>query len=133
MKGLETPLKSKHARSIIITIHKYREAKTFWTILIRQPIMENKFTAWKFCHLLHKVLREAHESALRHSQKHSNMILEVGKSWGHLQDDIGHCIKAYSKLLVTKLNFHDKNRMIPGSLLITFAQIATIAERDVNY
>ncbi|KAM8708782.1 hypothetical protein ACLKA7_015709 [Drosophila subpalustris] len=133
LKGMETPLKSKHARSIIIIIHKSKEARTFWAIITRQPIMENRFTAWKFCHLLHKVLREGHKCALQQSQKHSNMILEIGKLWGHLQDDIGYCIKAYSKLLVTKLNFHDKNRMYPGSLLITFAEIATIADKDLNY
>lgn len=130
---METPLKSKHARSIIIIIHKSKEARTFWAIITRQPIMENRFTAWKFCHLLHKVLREGHKCALQQSQKHANMILEIGKLWGHLQDDIGYCIKAYSKLLVTKLNFHDKNRMYPGSLLITFAEIATIADKDLNY
>lgn len=133
LKGMETPLKSKHARSIIIIIHKSKEARTFWAIITRQPIMENRFTAWKFCHLLHKVLREGHKCALQHSQKHSNMILEIGKLWGHLQDDMGNCIKAYSKLLVTKLNFHDKNRLYPGSLLITFAEIATIADKDLNY
>ncbi|XP_064541014.1 huntingtin-interacting protein 1 [Drosophila montana] len=133
LKGIEGPLKSKHARSIIIIIHRSKEAQTFWSLITRQPIMENRFTAWKFCHLLHKVLREAHRCVIQQSQKHQKMILEIGKSWGHLQDDIGYCIKAYSKLLVTKINFHDKNRMYPGNLLISFPEIAKASNKDLNY
>ncbi|XP_017864041.1 PREDICTED: huntingtin-interacting protein 1 [Drosophila arizonae] len=133
LKGIEAPLKSKHARSIIIIIHRSKEAQTFWSLITRQPIMENRFTAWKFCHLLHKVLREAHRCVLQQSQKHQKMILEIGKSWGHLHDDIGYCIKAYSKLLVTKLNFHDKNRFYPGNLIIPFSEILKASDRDLNY
>ncbi|XP_016967136.3 huntingtin-interacting protein 1 [Drosophila biarmipes] len=133
LNGLEAPLKTKHARSIIIMIHKAKEAKTFWMIISRQPLMQNRFTAWKFSHLLHKVLREAHESSIRHSQSHKKMILEVGKMWGLLQDDIGCCIQAYSKLLATKLNFHDKNRMFPGTLNISFTELFIAVDRDLNY
>lgn len=133
LKGMEAPLKSKHARSIIIIIHRSKEAQTFWSFITRQPIMENRFTAWKFCHLLHRVLREAHRCALQQSQKHQKMILEIGKSWGHLHDDIGYCIKAYSKLLVTKLNFHDKNRFYPGNLIIPFSEILKASDKDLNY
>ncbi|KAH8371003.1 hypothetical protein KR093_005896 [Drosophila rubida] len=133
LNGLEAPLKSKHARSVIIIIHKSKEARSFWAVITRQPIMESRFSAWKFCHLLHKVLREAHKCAIQQSLKHSNMILEIGKLWGHLHDDIGNCIKAYSKLLVTKLNFHEKNRMYPGSLLISFSEIANVANGDLNF
>ncbi|EDV51601.1 huntingtin-interacting protein 1-related protein [Drosophila erecta] len=133
LNGLEAPLKTKHARSIIIMIHKAKEAKTFWMIISRQPLMQNRFTAWKFSHLLHKVLREGHESAIRHSQSHKKMILEVGKMWGLLQDDIGCCIQAYSKLLATKLSFHDKNRMFPGTLNISFTELFIAVDRDLNY
>ncbi|XP_017003519.3 huntingtin-interacting protein 1 [Drosophila takahashii] len=133
LNGLEAPLKTKHARSIIIMIHKAKEAKTFWMVISRQPLMQSRFTAWKFSHLLHKVLREAHESSIRHSQSHKKMILEVGKMWGLLQDDIGCCIQAYSKLLATKLNFHDKNRMFPGTLNISFTELFIAVDRDLNY
>ncbi|XP_026845723.1 huntingtin-interacting protein 1 [Drosophila persimilis] len=132
LNGLEAPLKTKHARSIIIMIHKTKEAKSFWNTISRQSLMQSRFTAWKFCHLLHKVLREAPPCAIKHSQSHKKMILEVGKMWGHLQDDIGLCINAYCKLLVTKLNFHEKNTF-PGSLIISFKEISKAADRDVNY
>ncbi|KAH8327853.1 hypothetical protein KR067_001050 [Drosophila pandora] len=133
LNGLEAPLKTKHARSIIIMIHKTKEAKSFWMMATRQPLMQSRFTAWKFFHLLHKVMREGHDSAIRHSQSHKKMILEVGKMWGLLQDDIGCCIQSYSNLLASKLNFHDKNRLFPGSLNISFTELFVAVDRDLNY
>ncbi|XP_034659324.1 huntingtin-interacting protein 1 isoform X2 [Drosophila subobscura] len=132
LNGIEAPLKTKHARSIIIMIHKTKEAKSFWNTISRQSLMQSRFTAWKFCHLLHKVLREGHPCAIKHSQSHRKMILEVGKMWGLLQDDIGLCINAYCKLLVTKLNFHEKNPF-PGTLIVSFKELAKAADRDLNY
>ncbi|XP_034133794.1 huntingtin-interacting protein 1 isoform X2 [Drosophila guanche] len=132
LNGIEAPLKIKHARSIIIMIHKTKEAKSFWNTISRQSLMQSRFTAWKFCHLLHKVLREGHPCAIKHSQSHRKMILEVGKMWGLLQDDIGLCINAYCKLLVTKLNFHEKNPF-PGTLIVSFKELSKAADRDLNY
>nr|XP_014090946.1 huntingtin-interacting protein 1 [Bactrocera oleae] len=132
LNPMEAPLKMKHARFIIITTHRVKEAKSLWMIFTRQPLMENRFTAWKFCHLLHKVLREGHASTIKDSQTHKKMILEMGKLWGHLQDGVGNCIQAYSKLIVTKLEFHEKNILFPGSLLIDFKEIEKAAGDDIN-
>ncbi|XP_053954004.1 huntingtin-interacting protein 1 [Anastrepha ludens] len=132
LNPMEAPLKMKHARFIIITTHRVKEAKSLWMIFTRQPLMENRFTAWKFCHLLHKVLREGHASTIKDSQTHKKMILEMGKLWGHLQDGVGNCIQAYSKLIVTKLEFHEKNILFPGSLLIDFKEIEKAASDDIN-
>lgn len=132
LNPMEAPLKIKHARSVIITTHRTKEGKSLWAVVTRQPIMEYRFTAWKFCHLLHKVLREGYETCIRHSQSHKKMILEMGKLWGHLQDGVGHCIQAYSKLIVTKLDFHEKNAIFPGSLLIEFRDIEKFAGEDIN-
>ncbi|XP_039965360.1 huntingtin-interacting protein 1 isoform X2 [Bactrocera tryoni] len=132
LNPMEAPLKMKHARFIIITTHRVKEAKSLWMIFTRQPLMENRFTAWKFCHLLHKVLREGHASTVKDSLMHKKMILEMGKLWGHLQDGVGNCIQAYSKLIVTKLEFHEKNILFPGSLLIDFKEIEKAAVDDIN-
>lgn len=128
----EAPLKVKHARSVIIATHRSKSAKPFWAVITRQPIMEHRFTAWKFCHLLHKVLREGHESAVKHSQTHKTLILEVGKLWGHLQDGVGKCIEVYTRLLVNKLDFHQKNANIPGSLALDFNEFSRIVGGDFN-
>lgn len=128
----EAPLKMKHARSVIIATHRTKSVKPFWAIVTRQPLMENRFTAWKFCHILHKVLREGHENAIKQSQTHKTLILEVGKLWGHLQDGVGKCIELYTKLLVNKLEFHQKNACFPGSLALDFNEVVKMAGNDYN-
>lgn len=133
LNPMETPLKLKHARSAIISTHRTKETKSFWAVVTKQPLMENRFTAWKFCHLVHKVLREGHPSALKHSRSHKLMIHEMGKLWGHLQDGVGHCIQAYTKLIVTKLDFHEKNPYFPGSLVIDFKDLERVAGDDINF
>uniref|UniRef100_A0A1B0FPD8 Huntingtin-interacting protein 1 n=1 Tax=Glossina morsitans morsitans TaxID=37546 RepID=A0A1B0FPD8_GLOMM len=135
MKALnpsEAPLKMKHARSIIIATYRTKDLKSFWAIITRQPLMSHRFTAWKFCHLLHKVTREGHPISLKQSLVHKTLILDVGKLWGHLRDGVGACIESYTKLLVNKLQFHEKNVIFPGSLLLEFSEIEKFAENDEN-
>uniref|UniRef100_A0A1A9VT65 I/LWEQ domain-containing protein n=1 Tax=Glossina austeni TaxID=7395 RepID=A0A1A9VT65_GLOAU len=128
----EAPLKMKHARSIIIATYRTKELKSFWAIIAGQPLMAHRFTAWKFCHMLHKVTREGHPISLKQSLVHKTLILDVGKLWGHLQDGVGACIESYTKLLVNKLQFHEKNPIFPGSLRLEFSEIEKFAENDAN-
>lgn len=51
---------------------------------------------------------------------------------GHLNDGYGLCIKQYTKLLVTKLNFHDRNPKFPGSLVLRRGELDKIAGNDIN-
>lgn len=108
-----------------------KEVKSLWVILIRQSLMEHRFSAWKFCHILHKVMREGHPVALKQSLTHKKLILEVGKLWGHLQDDVGPCIKFYTKLLVQKLDFHEKYPIFPGPIAVDFDDIVKYASTDM--
>uniref|UniRef100_A0A1A9WDG6 I/LWEQ domain-containing protein n=1 Tax=Glossina brevipalpis TaxID=37001 RepID=A0A1A9WDG6_9MUSC len=128
----EAPLKMKHARNVIIATYRTKELKSFWSIITRQPLMVHRFTAWKFCHMLHKVMREGHPISLKQSLIHKALILDVGKLWGHLQDGVGACIESYTKLIVNKLEFHEKNVIFPGSLLIEFNEIENYANDDAN-
>jgi huntingtin interacting protein 1 len=130
--SFESPIKSKHVRAAIIGTYHSNGGHAFWAIAIRQPLQENRITAWKFCHVLHKLLREGHHLVIQHSMRHRNMIIEMGKLWGHLNDGYGLCIKQYSKLLVTKLNFHDRNPNFPGSLVLKRGELDRIAENDIN-
>lgn len=52
---------------------------TILTLLLYQQ--ENRITAWKFCYLLHKVLREGHPLCCQHSMRHRTMLSELGKLW----------------------------------------------------
>ncbi|XP_038112693.1 huntingtin-interacting protein 1 isoform X4 [Culex quinquefasciatus] len=129
----EMPIKVKHVRASIIGTFHSKGGHAFWAIAIRQPIQENRIVAWKFCHLLHKILREGHPLCCQHSMRHRGMLIEAGKLWGHLNDGYGICIKHYTKLLVTKLEFHDRNPRIPGSLALKPGELERIGEGDINF
>lgn len=52
---------------------------------------------------------------------------------GHLNDGYGISIRHYTKLLVTKLEFHDRNPRIPGNLTLKRGELESIAGNDVNF
>jgi hypothetical protein len=66
--------------AIIGTFHE-KGAQTFWVCTLRLPLQDNRIVAWKFCHVLHKVLREGHPQVLSHSQRHRREIEDLGKLW----------------------------------------------------
>ena len=55
---IEAPVKSKHVRSAILATFHSNGGHAFWAIAIRQPLQDNRITAWKFCFVIHKILRE---------------------------------------------------------------------------
>ncbi len=81
LNGIEMPLKVKHARAAIIGTFHTQGAHSLWAVCLRQPLQDNRITAWKFCHLLHKVLREGHPLCCQHSMRHRAMLTELGKLW----------------------------------------------------
>ena len=44
--------------------HYEKSAKAFWSIVRRLPLSHDPMVAWKFCHVLHKVLREGHANVI---------------------------------------------------------------------
>lgn len=74
-------MKEKHVRSAIIGTYQERSAQTFWECVIRLPLKENPVVCWKFCFVLHKVLREGHNSVVKHSLRYRMMIEEHGRFW----------------------------------------------------
>lgn len=54
----EIPIKSKHVRAAIIGTYHSNGGHAFWAIALRQPLQDNRIAAWKFCFVLHKILRE---------------------------------------------------------------------------
>ncbi|KAK3085075.1 hypothetical protein FSP39_023884 [Pinctada imbricata] len=107
-------------------------AGLFWSIAHRLPVQGNPIVAWKFCHVLHKLLREGHQNVLLDSYKYKATLTDLGKLWGHLKEGYGKLIHAYCKLLAQKLDFHSKNRDIPGKLVLSDEQFARICGADVN-
>ncbi|KAK7804969.1 hypothetical protein U0070_025491 [Myodes glareolus] len=104
----EAPVKEKHARRIILGTHHEKGAFTFWSYAIGLPLPSSSILSWKFCHVLHKVLRDGHPNVLHDCQRYRSNIREVGDLWGHLRDQYGHLVNIYTKLLLTKISFHLK-------------------------
>lgn len=49
--------------AIIMGTHKEGGATSFWSYTLNLPLSSNALISWKFCYLLHKVLREGHRNA----------------------------------------------------------------------
>ncbi|KAG8180177.1 hypothetical protein JTE90_020473 [Oedothorax gibbosus] len=128
----ESPVKEKHVRSAIIGTFTDKGAGTFWGVVLKLPLQGNPIVAWKFCHVLHKVLREGHINAIRDSMKYQTSLKDLGKLWGLLKDGYGRLIHCYCTLLLSKLQFHLKNPRFPGNLNVTDNELDDIGERDVN-
>ncbi|XP_015598215.1 huntingtin-interacting protein 1 isoform X2 [Cephus cinctus] len=128
----EEPVKEKHVRSTIIGTFQEKSGATFWMFVLRQPLEENRIVAWKFCHVLHKVLREGHPRVIPDSQRHRGRLEDLGKLWQHLREGYGRLIQLYVRLLITKLDFHKRNPRLPGNLQATPEELEAIGENDIN-
>ncbi|XP_029035816.2 huntingtin-interacting protein 1 [Osmia bicornis bicornis] len=128
----ETPVKEKHVRSAIIGTYQEKSGMIFWMYMLKQPIQENQIVAWKFCHVLHKVLREGHPKVIPDSQRYRGKLEDIGKLWQHLREGYGQLIQLYIRLLITKLDFHNRNPRIPGNLQVTPEELESIGENDIN-
>uniref|UniRef100_A0A8D3E3Q6 Huntingtin interacting protein 1 related n=1 Tax=Scophthalmus maximus TaxID=52904 RepID=A0A8D3E3Q6_SCOMX len=117
INSTETPVKEKHARRIILGTHREKGAYTFWSYALGFPLASNSILSWKFCHVLHKVLRDGHRN-VRHK--------------GNLHDKYGQLVFLYSKLLCTKLEFHVKRPTIPPNLEVTDEVLERTAGTDIN-
>ena len=51
----------------IIGTHKNQGALLFWSIAVGLPLQGNPVTCWKFCHVVHKVLREGHRQVSQYN------------------------------------------------------------------
>ncbi|XP_012054187.1 PREDICTED: huntingtin-interacting protein 1 [Atta cephalotes] len=132
VNSTETPVKEKHVRSAIIGTYREKSGCIFWTYMLRQPLQENQIVAWKFCHVLHKVLREGHPRVIVDSQRYRGKLEDIGKLWQHLREGYGRLIQLYARLLITKLDYHKRNPRLPGNLQVTPEELEAIGENDIN-
>ncbi|XP_069034303.1 huntingtin interacting protein 1 related b [Embiotoca jacksoni] len=128
----ETPVKEKHARRIILGTHREKGAYTFWSYSLGFPLASSSILSWKFCHVLHKVLRDGHQNVLQDCMRHHGSLVEIGKLWAHLHDKYGQLVVLYTKLLCTKLEFHVKHSEIPPNLEVTDEVLERTAGTDIN-
>uniref|UniRef100_A0A8C1ZBY1 Huntingtin interacting protein 1 related n=1 Tax=Cyprinus carpio TaxID=7962 RepID=A0A8C1ZBY1_CYPCA len=91
--NVEAPIKEKYGRNIILGTHKEGGAVTFWSHAVSLPLSSNAILSWKFCHVVHKLLRDGHPN-------------------GNLHDRYGHIVALYAKLLCIKIDFHLKVTLV---------------------
>ncbi|XP_008933410.1 PREDICTED: huntingtin-interacting protein 1-related protein-like, partial [Merops nubicus] len=128
----EAPVKEKHARRIILGTHHEKGAFTFWSYAIGLPLPSSAILSWKFCHVLHKVLRDGHPNVLQDCQRYRSNIRETGDLWGHLHDRYGQLVNIYTRLLLTKISFHIKHPEFPAGLEVSDEVLEKTAGTDVN-
>ncbi|KAF3850784.1 hypothetical protein F7725_012556 [Dissostichus mawsoni] len=112
----ETPVKEKHVRRIILGTYREKGAYTFWSYALGFPLASSSILSWKFCSVLHKVLRDGHRNVLQDCMRHHSSLVEIGKLWSNLHDKYGQLVALYTKLLCTKMEFHAKHSEIPPNL-----------------
>ncbi|KAG8514969.1 Huntingtin-interacting protein 1-related protein, partial [Galemys pyrenaicus] len=128
----EVPVKEKHARRIILGTHHEKGAFTFWSYAIGLPLASSAILSWKFCHVLHKVLRDGHPNVLHDCHRYRSNVREAGDLWGHLHDRYGQLVNVYTKLLLTKISFHLKHPQFPAGLEVADEVLEKAAGSDVN-
>ncbi|KAL6114139.1 hip1r [Pungitius sinensis] len=128
----EMPVKEKHARRIILGTHREKGAYTFWSYALGFPLASSSILSWKFCHVLHKILRDGHRNVLQDCMRHHSSLVEIGKLWRDLHDKYGQLVVLYTRLLCTKMEFHMKHTEIPPNLEATDELLERTAGSDIN-
>lgn len=105
----EAPLKQKHARVLIVGTHKERSAQVFWNTVSNTALEKHPIVTWKFCHLLHKLIRDGHRNVTSDSYKFKNRLVQLGNFWQHLRTSgYGGANFSYCSALVKRLEFHHR-------------------------
>lgn len=118
---------------IIIATFQTKSGQIFWRYARGSPLDENAIVCWKFCHVLHKLLRDAYPRIIYDSYKYKGTLLDLGKMWGLLKQGYGRLIQNYCSLLVNKMEFHMRVRLFRGiyfesSLMVLFCRIPNFQE-----
>ncbi|XP_066262673.1 huntingtin-interacting protein 1-like isoform X2 [Euwallacea similis] len=132
VNDIEAPIKTKHVRILIIGTFHAQNAEIFWNSACRLSITDNHIVAWKFCYVLHKILREGHPLSLLNSQPHRKDLSQIGTLSMHFPDDYGKIIALYISLLIYKLEFHEINTKFPGHLGLSPEEFVSIGGENVD-
>ncbi|KAF8359329.1 hypothetical protein PRIPAC_94324, partial [Pristionchus pacificus] len=114
------PLKLKHAQIVIHGTHQDQSASAFWGSTSTIALDKHPLVTWKFCHLLHALIRDGHGSVLMDSQRHLRRISRAGDFWLHLHaSGYGSINDRYCGMICERLEFHRKYPRIPGNLVVS--------------
>ena len=60
---------SSHLAVIILGTHNDKSAMLFWSLVTKLQLQGHPIVAWKFCHVVHKILREGHPNVSIYGDK----------------------------------------------------------------
>ena len=125
--------KEKHVRTLIMGTYRNRGAEVFWLKLTSNiPLFANEIVTWKFCIVLHRLMQDGDAKVIIGSIKHGSLIDEVCRSHTNIQKSAyGQLIGCYGKMILDKLMFHNKNKMVPGNFSIKHAALENIDAGDM--
>ena len=129
---LEVPAKEKHVRTAILGTYQEKGATAFWHVVRRLQLSTHAITCWKFCHVLHKLLRDGHEKTLDSSIKYRQQIKDLGNIWTHAAQMYGKIISKYCKCLVQRMEFQKKYKEFQGNLSLPNSSLENIGNNDIN-
>uniref|UniRef100_A0A1I8AQ08 I/LWEQ domain-containing protein n=1 Tax=Steinernema glaseri TaxID=37863 RepID=A0A1I8AQ08_9BILA len=133
LNKVEAPLKQKHVRTLILGTHREKSANVFWNTVSRFQLEKNPVLTWKFCHCLHKLIRDGHRKVIEDSNRYSTRLVTLGSFWQHLRTSgYGASNTAYLKMLVSRLEFHKRNPSIPGNFNLNDSQLNVVLSADIN-
>jgi huntingtin interacting protein 1 len=132
INNLETPIKEKHVRNLILGTFHEKNALTYWFNALRLPLYGNQVVCWKFCYTTHKILRDGYPTSVHDSFRYVATLEDLAKSWMHLKQGYYLMIFHYCSYLVNKLKFHKKNEFLPTNLMIEDKSLIDGVGNDIN-
>ncbi|CAF0927204.1 unnamed protein product [Didymodactylos carnosus] len=118
VNNLETPAKEKHVRNLILGTFRLEGARLFWSMCTRLQLESHPIVCWKFCYVIHRLLRDGHKYVVHDSIPLTAYFDQLGKFWNSLRQSYGTMTYRYCRLMITKLGFHERNVMFTGNLSI---------------
>ena len=132
LNSTEGAVKEKHVRKLLIGSHQSESGGFFWQYLPVIRLKENQVICWKFCHVLHKMIRDGHKQVVSSSYERRQILLDCGNMWRHVEHGYGQLIFKYCTLLYNRINFLIQNPRFPNHLKLSNEQLDEIGERDPN-
>uniref|UniRef100_A0A7N6BC48 I/LWEQ domain-containing protein n=1 Tax=Anabas testudineus TaxID=64144 RepID=A0A7N6BC48_ANATE len=134
LTSAETPPKEKYVRNIILGSHKEGGATTFWSYTLNLPLSSNSMISWKFCYLLHKLLRDGHKN-VRSPPAFCLPLRLYHRPFtrGNLHDRYGHIVALSAKFLCLKMEFHKKVKVLLCAIFYLFCFLCQVLRQlDTN-
>lgn len=132
INNTECPVKEKHIRNIILGTCYEKSATPFWYNSVKLQLHGNPVLCWKFCYVLHKLLRDGFSSTAEDSFQFVPTLDDLAKSWVHLKQGYGTMLFHYLNYLMFKIKFHKKNQFIPCNLLIEDKDLVEVAANNID-